>query len=121
MKLSKFLTITILITLFSLLYVWQQTEIFHFAYLGESKLNEIEDLLDRNRILRYNIEQHASLVRISNKVFEYADFQLPDTYRLVRLKTPKEILVNEQPPKKENILSRLFGIKRQLEAKTINP
>lgn len=114
--------ISIFITLFSLLYVWQQTEIFHFAYLGESNLNELEDLLDRNRILRYNIGQHASLVRISNKVFEYADFQIPDTYRLVRLKTTKEILrVNEQSPKKENIISRLFGIKRQVEAKTINP
>jgi len=122
MRLSKFLIIIAVITSFALLYVWQQTEIFRFAYKGEKNLSAFEDLLDRNTILRYNIKRNASLIRIDKRVSEYADFQLPETYWLVRLGQSKEILkVDASVPKKENIISRLFGIKRQAEAKTISP
>jgi len=122
MKLSKLLLIIILVTLFSLLYVWQQTEAFRLAYTGQKNLAVFEDLLDKNTILRYNIDRKASLICIGNNVYDYADFQIPDTYRLVRVKEPVLSLTsNKRIAKKETLVSRLFSIKRQAEAKTISP
>ena len=121
MKPAKFLMIVAFVTFFSLIYVWQQTEIFRLAYLGQKSVKLCDDLLDKNATLRYNIYTSSSLIHIYNKVSETADFQMPDTYRLVRLTHSREPLIaSKQLPKKENIVSRLFGIKRQAEAKTIN-
>lgn len=122
MKLSKLLLIIIFATLFSLLYVWQQTEAFRLAYLGEKSQVVFQDLLDKNTILRYNIDRKASLSSIANKIYDDADFQMPDTYRLIRVKEETRYLAaNKRIPKKEALLSRLFSIKRQAEAKTIGP
>jgi hypothetical protein len=123
MRVFKFLLIAAFVTFFSLVYVWQQTEIFHIAYLNQKGLTCFQDLLDKNNILRYNIAKDASLVRIGNKIFTaQADFRLPDSYRLVRLEHPGEILrATRAIPKRENIVYRLFGVKRQAEARTIKP
>lgn len=122
MRLSKFLILSTFITLFSLLYVWQQTEIFRLAYLTEKNLSVFYGLLDKNTLLRYNIKKGASLVRIGSKISEYADFQLPDTYQLVRLKTTREVSgINLKTAKKQNIISQFFAIKREAQAKTTKP
>ncbi len=83
-----------------------------------------QDSLDKNTLLRYNIKETTSLIRIDNKVSEYAHFEIPESYRLVRLTYPQEVFrVAEQPRsfKRENIAFRLFGIKREALGKTINP
>jgi len=122
MKLPKFLSVVTFITSFSLLYVYQQTEIFRFAYIGQKKQALYQDLLDKNNILRYNIKNKASLVQIGNTISSNADYEMPGTYRLVRLSPSREGLSSkEQSLNRETIISRLFGIKRQAEAKTINP
>lgn len=122
MRLYKFLLTVIFITAFSLLYTYQQAEIFRFAYIGQKKQAFFEDLLDKNSILRYTKESNASLVHIGTRVCENADFQMPDTYRLVKL-TPsiRGLRPGQRPLNRETVLSRLFGIKRQAEARTINP
>ena len=121
MRLSKFLSIAIFITFFSLLYVWQQTEVFRLAYVGQKKQVLSQELLDKNSILRYNIKRNASLVAIGNRILGSADFQMPDTYQLVRLAPGSTGLkLKEQLSSKGTLISRLFGIKRQAEAKTIN-
>jgi hypothetical protein len=90
------------------------------AYVGQKRLVLYEDLLDKNCILRYNIERDASLVQIGNKISGNADFQMPDSYRLVRLTPSGEGLKPaEQLANKETVFSRIFGVKRQAEAKTI--
>ncbi len=122
MKLSKFLILVLLFTSFSLLYVWQQTEIFRLAYIGQSNVTAFQDLLDKNAALRYNIGKNASLVRIGSKVEQDLDFQMPESYRLVKVAYTKENLrLTRQSVKRESIAFRIFGIKRQAEAKTINP
>ena len=122
MKLPKFLSIVTFITSFSLLYVYQQTEIFRLAYVGQRKNALYQDLLDKNNILRYNIKCKASLVQIGNTISRDTDYEMPNTYALVRLSPSREGLNGkEQPLNRETIISRLFGIKRQAEAKTINP
>jgi len=122
MKMSRFLIIISLATIFSLLYVYQQTEIIHLAYAGQDKRVAFDDLLDKNSLLRYNINKSASLVRIAGRISGGADFQMPDTYKVVMVSSSRRILLaGRQQVKKENILARLFGIKRQAEAKTITP
>lgn len=123
MRLPKFLFIASFFTFFSLIYVYQQTEILRLAYLGQKRLTIFEDLLDKNTILRYNIKRNASLVHISNRLSDYTDYEMPESYRLVRLASTKENIRTNASSRfnKENVLSRLFGIKRQAEAKTINP
>ena len=122
MKLSRFLSSAVFITVFSLLYVYQQTEIFRLAYTGQKKLAFLEDVLDKNCILRYNIEKNASLACIGNKISGYADFQMPDSYQLVRLLPARRAATLKKPsPSGEGLFSKVFGIKRQAEAKTISP
>jgi hypothetical protein len=122
MKLQKFLCIVSFITSFSLLYVYQQTEIFRLAYVGQKKQALYQDLLDKNNILRYNIKTKASLVQIGDSISRSSDYEMPSSYRLVRLAPSREGLgSSEQSLNRETIISRLFGIKRQAEAKTINP
>lgn len=122
MKLPKFLSVIIFITSFSLLYVYQQTEIFRLAYVGQKQQALYQDLLDKNNILRYNIKSKVSLVQIGNSISQNNDYEMPGAYTLVRLSPSRESSsFNGQSLKGETIISRLFGIKTQAEAKTINP
>jgi hypothetical protein len=92
------------------------------AYIGQSNVTDFQDLLDKNAALRYNIGKNASLVRIGSKIEQDLAFQMPESYRLVRVASTKENLrLTRQPVKRENVAFRIFGIKRQAEAKTINP
>lgn len=114
-----------MITFISCLYVHQQTEIFRLAYLGQKKVARLEELLDKNSILRYNINKSASLVNISSKISakDNSGFQMPKNYRLVRVASNNNeaLGTNAQLAKKENIIARLFGVKRQAEARATNP
>ncbi len=122
MRIPKFLSVITLVTALCLLHVYQQTEIFRFAYAGQKKLTAMQDLLDKNVILRYNIEKNTSLVRLGSRMSESSDFQMPETYRLVRLERPRGAVMAAKPiANKENIFARLFGVTRQAEAKTITP
>ena len=110
------------VTLFSLLYVYQQTEIFRNAYVEQKQHVVFQELLDKNSVLRYNIEKNCSLVNIGGSVANHADFQMPDKYQLVRLVPSKNgVVLAQGVVNKETLLSRVFGIKRQAEARTINP
>lgn len=122
MKLSQFLCIVACITILSLLYVYQQTEILRLAYIGQKKSSLLEDLVDKNSLSRYNIEKSASLVQIADAIHRPCDFQIPDTYKLVRLTTSQgKPETSESPLYRESVLSRLFGVKREAQAKTTNP
>ncbi|MBM3255138.1 MAG: hypothetical protein FJZ08_02420 [Candidatus Omnitrophica bacterium] len=122
MRLSRFLALTFFITSFSLLYVWQQTEIFRLAYIDQSNFTTFQDLLDKNTVLRYNMGKNTSLVRIASRLDESLAFQMPQGYHLVRLTGAKDNpKLAKQAPQRESLAFRLFGIKRQAEAKTINP
>lgn len=119
MRLSKFLLIVSFVTFFALLYVWQQTEIFRLAYEGQRKITLCQDLLDKNTFLRYNREKSASLIQIGTKFSKVSDFQMPDAYRLVRLSQPLEnARAGSSMYRRESLISRIFSIKRQAEAKT---
>jgi hypothetical protein len=104
------------------LYVWQQTAIFKLAYSGQKNNTNFQDLLDKNSALRYNLKKNTSLTRMGDKILEANDFQMPDTYYLVKLSSPKENqkYAKNRSAKRENLAYRIFGIKREAEARTIN-
>jgi len=120
MKISKFLLIIISFTLLALVYVWQQSEIFLLGYLDQKNVVNFEELLEENTCLRYNINKSISLVELKERLITQADFQMPDTYRLVRLAPSKEDLgESREVPKKSNLFVRLFTVKRQAQAETL--
>ena len=120
MKINKFLALTFMITSLAVFYVWQQTEIFRLAYEGQKKMAAFQDCFDKNTVLKYNIEKGASLVRIGNKLPQDASFNMPKTYQLVRLSYPLEgSSAGRDVAQKESLAWRIFGVKRQAEAKTI--
>lgn len=121
MKISKFLSYASVFTLFAILYVFQQSEIFRTGYTVDKKQAAFQLLLDKNALLRYNVQRNASLIHLSGKFSNGADFQMPKTYRLVRLSYPHTTEQSTvQTNKSENIFTRLFGVTRQAEARTIN-
>lgn len=120
MKLSKTLSMILSLTCFSLAYVHQQSEIFRLGYISQKRQVVFEDLLDKNTVLRYNIEKNSSLVHLQDK-FSGSDMQMPDTYRLMKVAYLKG---NPRPgrklAKKENFLSGIFSVKREAQAKDLN-
>lgn len=99
--------------------MYQQTEIFRLAYQGQKQLTVFQDLLDKNTILRYNIDKNTSLVRIGSRVSENTNYEIPNSYRLVRSEVSEEIKLS-QYVQRNNILAHLFDIKKQAEANIIN-
>jgi len=122
MKLTKFLSTVVFVTSFSVLYVYQQSEIFRLAYLGQKKQVIYTELLDKNTALRYNINKSSSLVSIGNRINQTADFQMPDNYRYVKVISSSEgFRIADQNQNRESLLARIFSINREAQAKTINP
>ncbi len=122
MRLTKFFPTVVFITSFSVLYVYQQSEIFRLAYLGQKKQAIFTELLDKNTALRYNINKSSSLVNIGERISSSEDFQMPDNYRFVKFISSREGLkLAEQNQDREGLLARVFGFKREAQAKTINP
>lgn len=112
----------VFLTVFSLLYVHQQSEVFRLAYLGQRKIVVFEELLDKNSLLRYNINKSASLVHIADKIADSRDLVMPESYRLIKLEPARGASRGSlAKADRESLLARFFGIKRQAEAKTINP
>ena len=120
MKLSRFVLFVGFLTLVSLVYVWQQSEIFCLAYKGQKRLSAYQALAEKNALLKYCKQSDISLVRISDKLNAEDKFQIPETYRLVRLVSPQnDLKVKTNPSQGESFLSRLFSVKKQAEAKTL--
>jgi len=122
MRLTKFFSAVVFITSFSVLYVYQQSEIFRLAYLGQKKQVVFTELLDKNTALRYNINKSSSLVNIGARISGTNDFGMPDNYRFVKfISTPAGLRVTNQLQAQEGLLARIFSLKHEAQAKTINP
>lgn len=122
MKTPRFLLLTTLITSFCLLYVYQQAEIIKLAYTGQRYQAKCQEMLERNSNLRYTIKENGSLVRIGERIAKDSDFQMPDTCRYVTFASSamRRVTPGEVSPR-QTLVSRIFGIKSQAEANTINP
>ncbi|HOU36801.1 MAG TPA: hypothetical protein PK562_05980 [Candidatus Omnitrophota bacterium] len=122
MKVSKFLAVLISVTVLSLVYVWQQNEILRLAYERQKNYAFFQDLLDANSSLRYNLTHNTSVTKIAGRISQESDFTMPDNYCLVKVPAPARQTWYAQgyTGRKQTLVSRVFGIRRQAEAKTID-
>ncbi len=122
MRMTKFFSVVVFITSFAVLYVYQQSEIFRMAYLGQKKQATFNELLDKNTALRYNLRKNSSLVAIGNRINDSKEFQMPDNYRYVKFISSRDGLkLADQNQSREGLLARIFSLRREAQAKTINP
>jgi hypothetical protein len=122
MRLTKFFSAVVFVTSFSVLYVYQQSEIFRLAYLGQKKQAIFTELMDKNTALKYSINKSSSLVNIGARISGTNDFGMPDNYRFVKfISTPVGLRLADQSKSQEGLLARIFSLKREAQAKTINP
>lgn len=121
MKLSKFLFLVFLVTFIALVYVYQQTEIFYLAYLGEKKQTLVSELLDKNKIFRYNINRFSSLPYLDKGVLQNVDFELPAAHQLVRLQFSEvNTKIGREPKKRANLFFSFFSRIAQAQAQSLN-
>lgn len=122
MKMTKFLSVTVFVTSCCVLYVYQQSEIFRLAYLGSKRQIVYNELSDKNTALNYNIKKGSSLVKIGSRLGSSNEFQMPDNYRFVKVVTYSDGLKPvSQNQARVGLLAGIFGLKREAQAKTINP
>lgn len=119
MRLPKFLSLVIVVTVFSLVYVWQQTHIVHQAYEGQKRMAHFQDLLDENSVLRYNLTRKTSLIAMGDRIKQGKDFNMPKNYCLVKIDASSG--GGNRLTRQETLLARVLGVKRQAEAKAVNP
>ena len=107
----------------SLVCVYQQKQIFYLAYQGDRKQTKLQELLDRNNVLRYNLNVYSSLPYLDKRLFvKSADFEIPQVQRLVKLDfTQTKTRMTRNPEKNKNLFTNLFNIiTKQAEARPIN-
>ena len=116
-----FFTIVLAVTLLALLYVYQESKIIHLAYQEQESLAFLETLIDENNHFRYNIDRQVSLVSIK-ELWQNGDFEWPGREHLVSSFSVEQSFMDKQQTKnRENLFTRLFGLKSQAEAKSIKP
>jgi hypothetical protein len=78
--------------------------------------------MDKKTALRYNINKSSSLVNIGARINGTNDFQMPDNYRFVKfISSSGGLKLADQRQAQEGLLARIFSLKHEAQAKTINP
>lgn len=111
MKICRFLTVTAAITAIALVYVSQQTALVHLSYDLKQREKSYSELLDRNKILLYNVRQLESPARLERALLA----------KNLKLEVPSRehvILVSAGPEKPNNVKTAvgIFGKIRQITA-----
>jgi len=121
MSLNKIFTIVLGITLVALLYVYQQSKIIQLAYQEQERLAFLENVINKNNNLKFNIDRQMSLVSIVD-LWQDGNFEWPHQKQLVSLSTIEQGLkASKQLKEKETIFTRIFGLKSQAEATPVKP
>jgi hypothetical protein len=84
MSTYKFLATTVIVTMIALLYVSQQTALVHLSYDIKAKDKMYSDLLDRNKILLYNVRQLESPARLERTLLaKQMKLEVPSRERVI--------------------------------------
>jgi len=84
MSTYKFLTTTVMVTMVALLYVSQQTALVHISYDIKAKDKMYSDLLDRNKVLLYNVRQLESPARLERTLLaKQMKLEIPSRERVI--------------------------------------
>ncbi|HLD69775.1 MAG TPA: hypothetical protein VJA17_03325 [Candidatus Omnitrophota bacterium] len=124
MKLTKFLKGMTIVTIFSVIYINLQVQIYDFAYQAKKKEKDIRRLVDHNGNVTYNILKLKSANHLGVKLLaENSNMQFMDSSNVVQLQS-HILLKKEQYPaassktqKKLNVLASIFALRSQAEAK----
>ena len=123
MKISRFLTLVVLITGISLFYVHQQIELIKFSYKIQSHQHRLDDLLDQNRILKYNVIALKTPFSLENRLRQ-SDIEmiLPERWQVVRVAGPRMEKASSQERPLTPLYSflRFFAFGREAQAKPAN-
>ena len=112
MKAYKFLMTTIIVTMVALLYVNQQTALIRLSYDIKTKDKAYSDLLDRSKILLYNVRQLESPARLEKTLLaKQMKFEVPSRERVILASA-----VSEEPGAKG--ITRTAGFFRKVRQTT---
>ncbi|OGX32699.1 MAG: hypothetical protein A3F87_04470 [Omnitrophica WOR_2 bacterium RIFCSPLOWO2_12_FULL_51_24] len=91
MKAYKFLMTTIIVTVVALLYVNQQTALIRLSYDIKTKDKAYSDLLDRSKILLYNVRQLESPARLERILLaKQMKLEVPSRERVILVSAASE-------------------------------
>ncbi|MCM8792071.1 MAG: hypothetical protein NC826_02845 [Candidatus Omnitrophica bacterium] len=122
MDLKKFLFIFIMITFIALFYIHHQSRIFYLAYKNEQKKKILDELIDKNNTLRYNISSFFSLIYLDKNALKYVEFEIPKENKIIKLSSLNNIKSNESIKNKSNLVLRVFDrVTKSAEANTLRP
>ena len=89
MRTTRCLLIAGLVTVLSLLYVFQQTEVVKLAYRITAEEQRLEAAQDRRTTLEFALSTLESPVSIEqNFMFPNGSFEMPRSFRLVKVEGP---------------------------------
>ncbi|MDD5073511.1 MAG: hypothetical protein PHX64_01670 [Candidatus Omnitrophica bacterium] len=85
MSTYKFLSTTVIVTMVALVYVFQQTALVRLSYDIKAKDKMYSDLLDRSKILLYNVRQLESPARLERTLLakQQMKFEIPSRERVI--------------------------------------
>jgi hypothetical protein len=122
MFLRKFLLTLLFTTFIGLVYIHQQSKIFYIAYQNEQKKRILDELVDKNNLLRYNTSAFSSLVYLDDKVLRSCiEFQMPKQTKVIKTGStqPTAIVKIEKKP---NLVLRIFNrFVKSAEANILKP
>lgn len=129
MKLSKFLAMLFVVTVFSLVYIELQAQIYDLGYKGEKKKNHIQKLADVRSDLTYNIYKLKSANHIGIKLLSAEDPKMKfiDGSHIITLETPVRLLEGDDSTvsqastagRKPGLLASIFIPRSEAEAQPI--
>ena len=113
MSVYKFLTKTVIVTMVALLYVCQQTALVCLSYDIKAKDRMYSDLLDRSKILLYNVRQLESPERLERTLLaKQMNFEVPSRERVILVSS----VTGETGAKNITRTAGFFGRMRQTAA-----
>ena len=126
MQLFRLSKILLTVTVFCLVYIYMQMQIFDLAYQGKRKANTIAALMEENSMVKTDILEMKSSKSLGVKLLDdQASLQFRDQSKVIQLVTkPSEPLTDQvalsPSPRKENPLLSLISFGSQAEAKTLD-
>ena len=127
MSLKKFLLLSVVITIFALIYVQMQVSIYDLAYQGKSREDQVERLVDRNTDTMLNIARLKSARSVGNWFSEKnTEVVFVSQNNIVEVKSSsvhvENIRLASIPKNMQNtmnLLTQFFSLRSIAEAKPI--
>lgn len=92
-KMGKFLISILIISLLSILYVFQQAKLLEYSYTINSNQRYVSLLIDQNCKLRYNVVKLETPTRLEDimKAKEKAEVYMPETWYKIQVVEQKAL------------------------------